>query len=192
MTAHFKQNSPVLRGAWVLETLLGTPVPSPPPDVPPLETAENKNANLTVREKLTQHRENPACAACHDLIDPIGFGLENFDWLGRWRDTDNGKPVDASGVLPTGERFDGPAELRQVLLGKKDQFVRHLTGKVLGYALGRGLADPDHCTVQRIADAVAADGYRARTLVEQVVLSTPFRFVEAPADPAPARRSDEE
>ncbi|MEZ5391752.1 MAG: DUF1588 domain-containing protein [Bryobacterales bacterium] len=178
MTSHFQQNSPVLRGAWVLEALLGTPVPSPPPDVPPLETEANKNAKMTIREKLSQHRENPSCAACHDLIDPIGFGLENFDWLGRWREQDNGKPIDAAGVLPSGERFDGPAELRQVLLGKKDEFIRHLTGKTLGYALGRGLDDGDHCTVQRIADALAEDGYRARTLIENVVLSTPFRYVE--------------
>ncbi|MCB9383221.1 MAG: DUF1592 domain-containing protein [Bryobacterales bacterium] len=178
MTSHFKQNSPVLRGAWVLEALLGTPVPSPPPDVPPLETEANKNAKMTIREKLSRHRENPFCAACHDMIDPIGFGLENFDWLGRWRDQDNGKPIDAAGVLPSGERFDGPAELRRVLLRKKDEFIRHLTGKTLGYALGRGLEDGDHCTVQRIADGLAEDGYRARTLIESVVLSTPFRYVE--------------
>ena len=178
LTSHFQQNSPVLRGAWVLEALLGTPVPSPPPDVPPLETDDNKEAQLTIREKLTQHRADPACAACHDLIDPIGFGLENFDWLGRWREEDNGRPVDAVGVLPSGERFDGPAELRQVLLGKKAELIRHMTGKVLGYALGRGLEDGDHCTVQRIADSLAEDGYRARTLIEQVVLSPPFRYVE--------------
>jgi hypothetical protein len=188
MTSHFQQNSPVLRGAWVLEALLGTPVPSPPPDVPPLEAEANKNANMTIREKLTQHRADPACAACHDLIDPIGFGLENFDWLGRWRTEDNGKPVDAVGVLPSGERFDGPAELRAVLLGKKDQFVRHLTGKVLGYALGRGLEDADQCTVQRIADGLAEDGYKARDLIERVVLSTPFRYVEQVPE-EPARRS---
>ena len=188
MTSHFQQNSPVLRGAWVLESLLGTPVPSPPPDVPPLETEANKEAKLTMREKLTQHRADPACAACHDLIDPIGFGLENFDWLGRWRAEDNGKPVDAVGVLPSGERFDGPAELRSVLLGKKDEFIRHMTGKLLGYALGRGLEDADQCTVQRIADGLAQDGYKARSLVEQVVLSTPFRFVEQ-ASAEPARRS---
>ncbi len=122
MTSHFEQTSPVLRGAWALETLLGTPVPPPPPDVPPLETGENDESGLTEREKLTRHREDPSCAACHDLIDPIGFGLENFDWLGRWRDEDNGKPVDADGVMPSGESFSGPAGLRKVLLGIKTSF----------------------------------------------------------------------
>ena len=111
MTSHFGRNSPVLRGAWVLETLLGTPVPTPPPDIPPLGEGDNDESGLSERQKLTKHREDPSCAACHNLIDPIGFGLENFDWLGRWRDhAENGEPVDAKGVLPSGESFDGPAE----------------------------------------------------------------------------------
>jgi hypothetical protein len=175
LSSHYAQTSPVLRGAWVLETLLGTPVPPPPPDVPPLDP-DRKLKQLSVREKLEQHRADAACAACHKLMDPIGFALENFDWMGRWRDKEtNGKPLDVTGSLPSGETFHGPVELRRALLAHKDEFLRHLTGKVLGYALGRGLQDGDSCTVQRIVDTVAKDGYRARTLVREAVLSVPFR-----------------
>ena len=193
LTSHFKQTSPVLRGAWVMETLLGTTVPAPPPDVPPLETPANKELKLSVRQKLVKHREDPACATCHNLMDPIGFGLENFDWLGRWRDTDNGVPVDASGEMPSGEKFNGPVELRQVLLNRKQEFLRNLTAKVLGYALGRPLHDSDQCAVQRIVDAVEKDGYKARTLIREVVLSVPFRNTQggpaqAAEPPAPKKR----
>jgi hypothetical protein len=182
--AHIQQSSPVLRGAWVLETLLGTHVPSPPPDVPPLEKADNKQRGLTMREKLLDHRESPACASCHNLMDPIGFGLENFDWLGRWRDEDAGKPVDASGVLPSGESFNGPAGLRSVLLKRQDDFVRTFVGKVLGYALGRGLEDGDHCTIQRLTEALRKDNYQARTLIREIVLSIPFRNSQGGLPPA--------
>lgn len=188
MTSHFKQTSPVLRGAWVLDTMLGTAVPPPPPDVPPLEASGSKTEKLTVREKLTRHRANASCATCHSLIDPIGFGLENFDWMGRWRDTDNGKPVDASASMPSGEKLTGPAELRQAMLKRKDEFLRNVSQKVLGYALGRGLQDGDQCTVQQIMQAVAKEGYGTRALVREVVLSTPFRNSQRVVnrDPAPA------
>jgi hypothetical protein len=176
LTSHYRQASPVLRGAWVLDTLLGTPVPAPPPDVPPLEKAAKSDKGLTMRQILGRHRADPTCSACHNLMDPIGFGLENFDWMGRWRDEEsNGKPVDASGTMPSGEKFNGPVELRQVLLDRKDDFLNHLTGKMLGFALGRGLHDGDQCTVQRITDVLKRENYSARTLMEQVVLSVPFR-----------------
>src|SRR5215469_9596517 len=175
LNSHYAQTSPVLRGAWVLETLFGTPVPPPPPNVPPLE-AGGKSRPLTVRERLEQHRADPACSACHKLMDPIGFALENFDWMGRWRENEaNGKPLDTAGSLPSGETFHGPVELRHALLHRKDEFLRHLTGKLLGYALSRGLQDGDSCTVQHIIDAVAKDNYRARTLIREIVLSVPFR-----------------
>ncbi len=178
MTSHYKAGSPVLRGAWVLDTLLGTPVPPPPPDVPPLEPV-GKSAHGTMRAQLVKHRENPACATCHNLMDPIGFGLENFDWMGRWRDNDtNGQPVDASGVMPSGERFNGPVELRQILLARKQEFARHMAGKVFGFALGRSLQDGDQCTVQKMVDTLEKDGYKARTLIHDVVLSTAFRNTE--------------
>jgi hypothetical protein len=176
MASHYEQTSPVLRGAWVLDTLLGTPVPPPPPDVPPLEPVAKNGPKLSTRERVLQHRNNPACSACHKLMDPIGFGLENFDWMGRWRDTErDGKPVDASGELPSGEKFNGVGELRAALLKHQDDFVRQVAGKTLGYALGRSLQDGDSCTVQRLVDTLAGDGYRARTLIREIVLSLPFR-----------------
>ncbi|MEZ5393548.1 MAG: DUF1588 domain-containing protein [Bryobacterales bacterium] len=134
MTSHYKQPSPVLRGAWVLEKLLGTPVRSLLPDVPPLPEPK-KGEELPMRAMLAQHRNSTACSACHNLMDPIGLGLENFDWMGRWRDTlADGSPVDATGSLPTGESFDGPAGLRQVLLDRKTDFLRQLVVRTPGYA----------------------------------------------------------
>ena len=182
MRSHYKEASPVLRGAWVLETLLGTPVPPPPEDVPPLDAVKAAHKKLTVREMLAKHRENVSCAACHNLMDPIGLGLENFDWMGRWRDTESdGRPVDASGVLPGGAKFNGPEELRAVLLARKEEFVRQVVSKTLGYALGRGLQDGDQCTVQRLMDHLAQDGYGVRTLIRDIVLSTPFRSSQSDA-----------
>ncbi|MCU1260715.1 MAG: hypothetical protein JWO80_3600 [Bryobacterales bacterium] len=183
MTSHPKETSPVLRGAWVLENILGATVPPPPPDVPPLEASAAKGEKITVRQKLERHRANPSCATCHNLIDPIGFGLENFDWMGRWRDKDNGNPVDASAVMPSGEKLNGPVELRRVMLNRKDEFLRTVTGKVLGYAVGRSLQDGDQCTAQRIMQALEKDHYGARTLVREVVLSIPFRNAQAAAGP---------
>jgi hypothetical protein len=193
MTSHYEQTSPVLRGAWVLETLLGTPVPPPPPNVPPLDP-DRKLKQLTGRQKLEQHRANPSCAACHKLMDPIGFSLENFDWMGRWRDKENnGEPLDTSGELPSGENFNGPVELRQALLNRQDDFLRHLSGKLLGYALGRSLQDGDSCTVQHLTDDLAKDGYRARTLIRDIVLSLPFRntqggLIKTEPPPLPPKR----
>ena len=186
MTSHYRQSSPVLRGAWVLDTLLGVRVPPPPPDVPPLETAANKVGKMTMREQILKHRADPSCAACHNVMDPIGFGLENFDWMGQWRDKEaKGQPIDASGVMPSGEKFTGPVKLREALLKRKDEFLRHLTGKVLGYALGRGLADGDQCTVQRLVDTLEKDHYRARTLIREVALSIPFRNFQGGVAAAP-------
>ncbi|MEZ5362315.1 MAG: DUF1588 domain-containing protein [Bryobacterales bacterium] len=178
MTSHYKQPSPVLRGAWVLEKLLGTPVRSLLPDVPPLPEPK-KGEELPMRAMLAQHRNSTACSACHNLMDPIGLGLENFDWMGRWRDTlADGSPVDATGSLPTGESFDGPAELRQVLLDRKTDFLRQLVVRTLGYAVGRGRQDGDQCTIEAILQKLEADGYHARTLIREVVLSTPFRNLQ--------------
>jgi hypothetical protein len=176
MTSRYQETSPVLRGAWALETLLGTPVPPPPTDVPPLKTDAENGVKLGMREKLMQHRANPSCSACHKLMDPIGFGMENFDWMGRWRDKEaDGKPIDATGELPSGEKFNGPIELRQALLSRKQDFIVNVTGRVLGYALGRSLQDGDSCTVQRIVERLEKDDYGGRTLIREVVLSVPFR-----------------
>ena len=175
VSSYSNRTSPVLRGKWVLDAILGTPPPPPPPDVPALKEAHEGEAS-TVRERLLQHRRNPACGVCHNRIDPIGFGLENYDVLGRWRTEDDGKPIDARGELPDGTSFDGPDQLRAVLLGKKDLFIRHLTSKMLGYALGRGLTLEDSCTVDRIVAELGKNEYKAHTLIQGIVLSVPFRY----------------
>ncbi|MGH9661271.1 MAG: DUF1592 domain-containing protein, partial [Bryobacteraceae bacterium] len=177
MNSHYRMSSPVLRGAWVLDTLLGTPVPPPPPDVPPLEKVSKSEAGMTMRQILARHRSDASCSTCHNLMDPIGFGLENFDWMGRWRDG-----VDASGALPSGETFNGPVELREVLLKRRSDFLRHVTGKLLGFALGRSLQDGDQCTVQKLVDAIEKDNHSARTLVREIVLSVPFRNTQGDAE----------
>ena len=173
-----RRTSPVLRGAWVLEAMLGAKIPPPPADVPELVT-KRKGKPVGVRESLARHREDPSCAACHNLMDPIGFALEGFDVLGRHRRRMDGRPIDLTATLPGGREIDGPAELREALLDRKDEFVRHLTGRMLGYALGRSLVDSDDCTIQRVSRRVIEDGYSTRTLVREIALSVPFRYVDA-------------
>lgn len=170
------RTSPVLRGTWVMGTILGTPPPTPPPDVPELPDGAKAPAGKTLRERLVAHRANPACAACHERIDPIGFSLENFDAVGRWRDRDAGQPIDASAALPDGARFAGPEGLKQVVLARKDQVVRHLANKFLGYALGRGLVREDTCVIDRALERLTKDDYRAQTLLWEIVSSAPFRY----------------
>ncbi|HEV7282440.1 MAG TPA: DUF1592 domain-containing protein [Pirellulaceae bacterium] len=179
-TSYPNRTSPVLRGGWILETLLGVRVPSPPPDIPELKV--DKKKKKSVREALAVHRENKTCAACHDLIDPLGFSLDHYDVLGRWRDEEGEAKIDASASLPSGESFEGLAGLKEVLSERRDPYVRHLTRKVLGYALGRSLEDGDDCTVQRISQKLAKDDYRVRTLIRETALSAPFRRVQAPAN----------
>lgn len=176
VSSHPYRTSPVLRGAWVLDSILGTPPPPPPPNVPALENDPKGAAPTSVRERLSRHRENPVCASCHSRIDPLGFALDNYDVIGRWRTEEGGKPVDPSGELPDGTRINGPAELRALLLERKDLFVRNITNKLLGYALGRGLTLKDSCTVDNIVAEVKAKDYDAQALIEAIVLSTPFRY----------------
>jgi len=178
------RTSPVLRGAWILEALLGTPPPPPPANVPALEKQASAEAPKSVREMLTQHRADPACASCHSRIDPLGFALENYDFIGRWRDQDAGKPVDNRGELPDGTSVAGPQSLKAALLDRKDLFVRNLTGKMLGYALGRGLTLQDSCTVDRIVSELKENDYRAQKLLELIVLSVPFQY-QPPASGRP-------
>ena len=132
-----------------------------------------------MRERLTRHRADPVCASCHNRMDPIGFGLERYDVLGRWRTEDAGKPIDAKGVLPDGSEFDGPDELKTVLLNRKDLIIRNLATRMLGYALGRGLTLEDSCAIDRIVEEVAKSGYSSHTLVKEIVLSAPFRAQES-------------
>lgn len=169
------RTSPVLRGKWVLDVLLGTPPPPPPPNVPTLVEAVAGHPQ-TMRERLALHRANPACAGCHSRIDPIGFALENYDALGQWRTEDAGKPIDNVGELPDGTKIEGPDKLREVLLARKDLFLRNLTSRMLGYALGRGLTRKDSCTVDSIMNQLAANGNKSQTLIEAIVMSAPFRY----------------
>jgi hypothetical protein len=189
VSSHPYRTSPVLRGAWVLDSILGTPPPPPPPNVPALDEERKDGVQQSVRERMSQHRANPACAGCHSRIDPIGFALDNYDVLGRWRTEDAGKPIDTTGEMPDGTKIDGPERLKAVLMEKKDLFVRNLATKLLGYALGRGLTLTDSCTVDEIAAQVKANDYDARTLIEAVVLSTPFRYQAGAAAAPPARGS---
>jgi hypothetical protein len=174
VTSYATRTSPVIRGKWILENILGTPPPPPPPNVPALETSVS--ANLPVRERLAQHRADPACASCHDLIDPVGFALENFDALGQWRERENGQPVDATGGLPDGSQFVGIDELEEALLERPKLFVATLTEKLLTYALGRGLEYYDAPAVRRIVREARADDYRFSSLVQGIVRSTPFQM----------------
>ncbi|HYG76687.1 MAG TPA: DUF1592 domain-containing protein [Planctomycetota bacterium] len=183
ITSYPNRTSPVLRGAWVLETMLGVRVPAPPPDVPTLEAIQKKKKDASLRAVLEQHRANATCAACHNLIDPIGFGLENFDIVGRWRDMDGKTAVDASGIMPSGEKFNGPGELRKILLNRKTEFARHISGKMLGYALGRSLDDRDDFTIERLTAALDKENFAARTLIREIVLSTPFRNRQGGEEP---------
>lgn len=169
------RTSPVLRGKWVLEQLLGDHVPPPPPGAGALPADDKVTDGMTLRQRLEAHRVNPDCASCHSRMDPLGFGLENFDPIGRWREESGGHPVDASGELPTGEVFNGPVELKQILMARKDDFTRNLARKMLGYALGRTLTHYDDCVVVKCVEALQANGYQSRELIAQIVLSYPFR-----------------
>ena len=168
------RTSPVLRGIWVLENVLNSPPPPPPPGVPELEETEI-GPNMTLRAQLEAHRADPACGVCHNRIDPLGFGLENYDPIGRWREIDGRSPVDASGELPGGLRFESPAELKNILRETEgDRFVRALTEKMLIYALGRGLDRSDTPVVKDIQRRLGENGYRFSSLVTGVATSAPF------------------
>jgi hypothetical protein len=177
VTSYATRTSPVVRGKWLLENILGAPPPAPPPDVPDLPAEGEGGKVASVRERLEKHRSNPACASCHAQMDPLGFALENFDAVGRWRTTDGGTtPIDASGMLPDGTKFDGPAELRRLLAGRRDEFVRTVIEKMLVYALGRGLEHDDMPTVRRIQRDAAGADYRWSSLIQSIVQSTPFQM----------------
>jgi hypothetical protein len=168
------RTSPVLRGKFVLDALLGTPPPPPPPNVPALPEPSGDQPK-TVRERLSRHRADPVCAGCHSRMDPLGFALENFDALGQWRAEEAGKPIDNSGELPDGTKFAGPDELKALLMARKDVFVRNLTARMLGYALGRGLTPIDFCAVDAIVDRLKDNGYKSQVLIQAIVTSPVFQ-----------------
>ena len=174
VSSYPSRTSPVIRGKYILQNILGAPPPPPPPDVPALDEAA-VGAIMSMREQLNMHRSNAVCASCHSRMDPLGFGLENYDATGKWRDMDGKFPVDASGTLPNGQTFSTPAEMRTILKSLLPDFSRTLTSKMLTYALGRGLQAYDGRTVDNINQELARDGYRFQTLIHQVVDSLPFQ-----------------
>jgi len=182
ITSYANRTSPVSRGKWVLENLLSAPPPPPPPDVPALKTeGKDTGKTLTMRDAMLQHRANPACAGCHSRMDPIGFAMENFDGIGRWRDQDAGNPIDASGVFPGGEKFEGMAGLKASLLSHPEEFVSTITEKLMMYGVGRNVQYYDRPAIRAILKQAARNNYTFASLVLGVVESAPFQMRETPA-----------
>jgi hypothetical protein len=180
ITSYATRTSPVVRGKWVLENLLSAPPPPPPPNIPALKTEGAEPGKvLSMREAMTQHRASPACASCHARMDPIGFAMENFDAVGKWRDRDHGNSIDTSGVLPDGTKFDGMAGLKQALLRHPEQFVDTVAEKLLMYGIGRNVQYFDRPAVRQIVRESAQSNYTLASLVVGVVDSVPFQMREA-------------
>jgi hypothetical protein len=174
VTSYPNRTSPVVRGKWLLETLLGAPPPPPPPDVPSLVESGEGGQPASVRERLEQHRKNPTCAACHVRMDPLGFSLEQLDALGKWRTVSDGAPIDSSATLPDGTEFEGVVGLRNLLVSHREEFVRTLSEKLLTYAIGRGLDYYDLPAVRRITKDAAPDDHRWSSLIVGIARSVPF------------------
>ena len=179
VTSYGNRTSVVMRGRWVLANLLGAPPPPPPPDVPALKDAGMDGAPRSLRERMEVHRKNPACASCHQRMDPIGFALENFDADGKWRTASDGEQIDAAASLPDGTRFEGVNGLRALLVSHQEDFVRTLSAKLLAYAVGRGLAYYDQPAVRKIARDAARHDYRWSSIIGGIVNSTPFSMSTA-------------
>jgi len=179
LTSLATRTSPVIRGAWILEALLGTPPPRPPANVPPLKENESGKKLLSVRERIEEHRKNPACASCHNIMDPIGYSLENFDPVGAWRRRDSGFEIDPSGVLFDGTSVSGPADLRQFLVRSQDLFIRNFTRNLLMYALGRVLKPYDMPAVRAVAAEAGESGNRVSAFALAIVRSPPFSMRRA-------------
>jgi hypothetical protein len=182
LTSHAERTSPVVRGKWILENILGTPVPPPPPDVPALKGNQEGEKPRTMREQMAEHRANPVCASCHKAMDSIGFAMENFDAVGAWRTRDAGQLIDATGELSDGTKVDGVVTLRKALVSRPELFSGTMTEKMLIYALGRGLDYRDMPAVRAILRDASRTNYRFSTLILGVVHSTPFQMRTAPRD----------
>ena len=174
ITSNPTRTSPVKRGKWVLEQILGTPPPPPPPNVPELE--EKGQLTGSLRQRMEQHRKNPSCANCHTRMDAMGFAFENYDAIGKFRAKDGNFAIDPSGTLPSGQSFKGAGELKKILASKKDLFARSLGEKMLTYALGRGLEYYDRPAMDRIVAAVGQSEYRFSALIVEITKSDPFRM----------------
>jgi hypothetical protein len=188
VTSISDRTSPVQRGKWVLSNILGVVPPDPPPNVPALKETANGAAEQTMRQRMEEHRANPACASCHKMMDPIGFALENFDGVGTWRTTQNGQKLDASGQLTDGTKINGVVDLRGALVRYSPQFVRTVTEKLMTYALGRGVEYGDMPVVRAIVRDAARDNYRFSSLVLGIVKSEPFQMNRAPEAPVTTAR----
>jgi hypothetical protein len=176
VTSYADRTSPVIRGKWILTNIVGLPPPPPPPNVPPLKDNGSTGKVLTMRERMAAHRSVQPCAGCHSLMDPVGFSLENYDAVGRWRTTEEDAPIDSSGGLPDGVQFAGASGLRHALLSRPELFVTTLTEKLLTYALGRGLESYDAAAVRKIVRDARKNDYRFSSLVLGIVNSTPFEM----------------
>jgi hypothetical protein len=174
VTSNPTRTSPTKRGKWVLEQILGTPPPPPPPGVGVISDEQHRISGATLRQLMEEHRKNPSCAVCHSKMDPIGFGLDNFDAVGRWRTKDGNFDLDTTGVLPDGRSFKGPVDLKQILLADKPKFARSLAEKLLTYGLGRGLDATDRCALDGIVKRTEASGYKFDSLIVAVIDSDPF------------------
>ena len=175
------RTSPIRRGEWILDSLLGTPPPPPPPDAGELDEDIEENRKLTFRQKLEMHSKDPRCNSCHREMDPLGFSLENYDWFGRWRSESRGRSIDSKGRLPSGTEFEGPIGLRDVIVGEKlDDLARQITRKMLSYALGRQLEYYDVPAVRKILKVFKEDNYRLQTLLREVCSSYPFKYRKNP------------
>ncbi len=176
LTSYPDRTSPVLRGKWILENILGTAPPPPPGDIPSLQTDHKKNKNISLRKQLEEHRKKAECAACHNLLDPLGFTLENYDGIGQWRLTDKGKPIDSFGKLISGETFSNGTEMKSVLRkNKADEFLHCLSEKLLTYSIGRGTEYYDKLAIEKILTSSRQDGLTLRSLIHAVCHSTPFQ-----------------
>jgi len=183
VTSVANRTSPVARGKWILENILGSPAPLPPPNVPPLKENEGAVQPTSLRARMEEHRKNPVCAACHKIMDPIGFSLDNFDLIGTWRAAEDGETINATGQLVDGTRLDGPASLRTALLGRSDVFVRTMTEKLLTYATGRALRYYDMPTVRSIASEAAKNDNRFSAVIQGIVTSDPFQMRMKQSEP---------
>jgi len=176
VTSHAERTSPVLRGKWVLDNIVGLPVPPPPPDIPQLKPPEEGQKPKTLREQMAEHRSNPTCATCHRVMDPVGLALENFDAVGAWRTQEAGGPIDVSGQLADGRPVNGVVTLRQAILDRPELFVGTMTEKMMIYALGRGVSAEDMPGIRRILHEASANDYRFSSLVLGIVKSVPFQM----------------
>jgi hypothetical protein len=179
VTSYPNRTSPVERGKWVLTNLLGVPPQPPPPNIPSLDTTSTDGRVLSLRERMEKHRANPTCAGCHKVMDPIGFALESYDGIGRWRKTEDGAPIDTSGTLFNGATIDGVVGLRRNIVAHPEIFVGVMTEKMLTYALGRGLEYYDMPAVRRIVRDAKTKDFRFSSIVLGVARSTPFQMKEA-------------